>query len=525
MTASGTFVPNISITSTKNSICQNEIITYTSSIVNGGNNPDYQWKVNGANVGSNVSTFSTGALNNGDEVTCVLTSNDQCLATTTVTSNTKVAQVASSFTPAVAITSSQSNICSGTTVTFSYQITQGNGQISSFQWFKNNVAVTTSGNTYSSNAFQNGDVVKCVVSSSSACATTPNATSNSITLTSSATVTPTVTVSTGGVTSSSITICGGATKTFDATTTNGGSNPSFQWKINGSNVGINSSSYTSNQLQNGDNLTCVMTSNAGCTSTATVTSSGIAISVSGVSVTPTTSLTASATDICSGTEVMFTATTTDAGSTPTYQWTKNGNVIPNATTDQYITSNTANGDMFVLNVYSQNKCATGGGVSNSINMIVRQTPSKLLSVGVNTLTAIESDASYAWGDCIAEGPVVGATAQTFAPSTSGTYAVQITKNGCVAISDCKPISITSVNEFDSKINLLNVFPNPSGDIITFSEHLDTPIYIHDELGQVVKILMPNHSNSYQIHDLKEGVYIIQTEYLGETMHQKFIISK
>jgi hypothetical protein len=39
-------------------------------------------------------------------------------------------------------------------------------------------------------------------------------------------------------------ICGGGTLTFTANPTNGGSSPSYQWKVNGGNVGTNSATYS-----------------------------------------------------------------------------------------------------------------------------------------------------------------------------------------------------------------------------------------------------------------------------------------
>lgn len=51
--------------------------------------------------------------------------------------------------------------------------------------------------------------------------------------------------------------------TFTATPSNGGVNPSYQWKVNGINVGTNSTIYTYNPLNN-DSIRCIMTSNLAC---------------------------------------------------------------------------------------------------------------------------------------------------------------------------------------------------------------------------------------------------------------------
>jgi hypothetical protein len=67
----------------------------------------------------------------------------------------------------------------------------------------------------------------------------------------------------------STTICSGNNVTFTATPTAGGSNPSYQWRINGTNTGTNSPTFTSSTLNTNDSVTVVMTTNNSCVQTAT----------------------------------------------------------------------------------------------------------------------------------------------------------------------------------------------------------------------------------------------------------------
>ncbi|MEZ5046274.1 MAG: hypothetical protein R2831_04710 [Chitinophagaceae bacterium] len=71
--ASVTPLLNISASST---ICSGTLVNFTAIPNNGGSTPSYQWKLNGANVGSNSATYSSSSLNNNDIVTCVMTSSD-----------------------------------------------------------------------------------------------------------------------------------------------------------------------------------------------------------------------------------------------------------------------------------------------------------------------------------------------------------------------------------------------------------------------------------------------------------------
>jgi hypothetical protein len=72
--------------------------------------------------------------------------------------------------------------------------------------------------------------------------------------------------------------CSGEMVTFTATPTNEGTSPAYQWKVNNSNVGTNSATYTYTPA-NGDVVTCVMTPGAGATTSTPVTSNAITMTI------------------------------------------------------------------------------------------------------------------------------------------------------------------------------------------------------------------------------------------------------
>ncbi len=78
---------SVSITATKTTIVSGDAVTFTAASTNGGSAPDYLWKINAVTSGSG-STFSTTTLQDGDVVSCVLTSNAVCARPASVISNT-----------------------------------------------------------------------------------------------------------------------------------------------------------------------------------------------------------------------------------------------------------------------------------------------------------------------------------------------------------------------------------------------------------------------------------------------------
>ena len=180
---------------------------------------------------------------------------------------TSITESVTTYSPtlSISIASSANTICSGTNVIFN--ATTVNGGISpTYQWKKNGVNVGTNNSSYSNNSLANGDIITCVITTSSSA----SATSNNITMIVNDAVTPSITIN-----ASKLNICSPANVTFNSIIQNGGNNPAFQWKLNNINTGNGSNSYSNNNLVPGDLISCVMNSNASCINSSIVSSNTI----------------------------------------------------------------------------------------------------------------------------------------------------------------------------------------------------------------------------------------------------------
>jgi len=365
VTVNANVVPSVSISASSTAICPSQAVTFTATPVNGGT-LTYQWKLNGGNVGTNSSTYQNSSLSNGDVVTLAMTSSLGCANPVTVTSNSITMSVGNQVTPSVTISASSTDICSGTPVTFTATAV-GGGATPSYQWRLNGNNVGVNSNTYQNSTLQDGNSVSVVMMSSLGCANPTTATSNTVVVGVTAPSTPSVSIS-----ASATSICPGAPVTFTALGINGGLNPSYQWKVNGNNVGTNSSTYQSSSLTNNDSVQVVMTSSITCVTQSTAVSNTVKITV-GQTAVASVNITASETSICSGTEVAFTATPTNGGNAPSYQWKLNGNDV-GTNSAIYQNPTLQNGDSVRVTMTSSLGCVTQPTVSsNKIAMTVGQT--------------------------------------------------------------------------------------------------------------------------------------------------------
>lgn len=367
-------LPSVSIESNipGNSICQGQNITFTAAPTNGGNNPQFQWTVNGVDVnGQTFPTFTSGVLPNNAQVRVRLTSSFTCANPVSVTSSPIAVTVNAAAVPTANISSSQGNtLCQGSSMTLTANITNG-GTNPQYQWFFNGSQINgATGATYATPTTLTGIGNYTVQLTSSAnCASPASVTSQAFTITVNPAVTPAISFSSSIPTN---TVCAGQSITFTAAPTNGGSNPQYQWLVNGNAVvGQTGNTFSTSNLTNGQQVSVRLTSNAVCANPATITSASQSITVN-PNVVPTVSVSNNSQNnsVCTGQSITFTANVTNGGNNPSYQWRVNGNDIQGETGVSFTPINLANNSQVSVRISSSVACANPTTVTSAANTII-----------------------------------------------------------------------------------------------------------------------------------------------------------
>ena len=230
---------------------------------------------------------------------------------------------------------------------------------------------------------------------------------------------------------------------------------------------------------------------SGCTSTA-VTGTVI--------VNPVPTVTVADQSICPGQSATLTSTPTPAGGT--YLWTPGG-----ATSSSIIVSpgSTTNYSL----VYTQGGCASAPEIST---VTVLPAPANGVTTVGGTMTSLQSGAAYQWLDCNAGmGIISGATSQSYTPSSSGTYAVQVSLGGCTDTSTCNVIMITGIAEANNFG--LSIYPNPANEWINVDNRTGQILSyeISDVLGNaVLSGRLVVGTSTIDVAKFAKGLYFLKT---------------
>ena len=129
-----------------------------------------------------------------------------------------------------------------------------------------------------------------------------------------------------------------------------------------------------------------------------------------------------------------------------------------------------------------------------------------------TLTSNAFGASYQWLDCNnGNSPILGETNQSFTATVNGSYAVEVTRNGCVDTSLCFMVNPVGIENKQLNSHNLNIHPNPSNGVFVVDHNYKAPIQIEvmSITGQIIlKSELTENSNVINLSNQPAGMYFI-----------------
>jgi len=195
-----------------------------------------------------------------------------------------------------------------------------------------------------------------------------------------------------------------------------------------------------------------------------------------------------------------------------------GQCVPTNSTDEHSACNqftwidgntyTSNNNTASVQLTSAAGCDSTVTLSLTINIVN-------VSVTANdlTLSANVAGAQYQWVNCINNFQLIaGATQGSFTPTSSGSYAVVISSNGCTDTSICYSINNVGFDQLEDE-NDFTIFPNPSNGYfqITSIQHFkQTSIRVMSALGVLLfqEEFVGNELIDFNLNQ-PAGVYFIE----------------
>ena len=222
--------------------------------------------------------------------------------------------------------------------------------------------------------------------------------------------------------------------TFTAQAANPGSSPAYQWMVSGVPAGGDSTSYSYNLFANGDQVYCILSTQAGCAGPVQDTSNVIDLSIDPQGAAAVTIATPKD-PICKGDAVTLTATVTNGSNSPVFEWLVNGDSTGD-TGSTFTRSDFSNDDVVTCLITSDDAC--GLAKSNSIPLFVSIPPviqqGQIFTVpqgGSLQLDPVVSGTvnTWAWspGSWLSDSVIADPVAD---PPATVTYTLMVANGGC-----------------------------------------------------------------------------------------------
>ncbi|MBZ0097938.1 MAG: T9SS type A sorting domain-containing protein, partial [Taibaiella sp.] len=342
--------------------------------------------------------------------------------------------------------------------------------------------------------------------------------------------------------------CSGKENIFRSANTNGGTQPWYQWKINGVDIGPGADTLWVPYLNDGDVIECDMASSAKCPLPDTVSSNKINMTILPTTKSSIIIMPNPDSIICRDEEVTMYCAFTNGGTTPAFQWMLNGKDIPGETMGTFKTESLNNGDIINCRFISSGICVFPE-VSNPVSFVVNpevhpEVSITVLYIGNNqhlfTALPVNGGANpvYRWylnGRQLKDEQ--GNTVTLAALTRADKVWVEMASSECVAANmrlvSSKKIT-TGIEENHTTFKTLNLHPNPNKGIfvvegdIALANVQEVNMTILNSIGQVIyheqaPVLSGKLNYTVTTKDLPPGGYLLKLDYDGGQDFRRFVI--
>jgi len=256
-------------------------------------------------------------------------------------------------------------------------------------------------------------------------------------------------------------------------------------------------------LVSGNYKTRVVSSNPVVLSNESNSFSIVAGNESAVSITPSNS------NLCPNQSVTLTTNPINGGTSPTYTWKRNGQIV-GENSNEITILDPSNDDVFWVEMLSSETCSSNvPSVSNAVSVNITLLD-EIFIQAIDNILAASTDVGVQW---IRNGqPIAGATSQFYEAIQTGFYQFSVTINGCTILSEIHALtSLSNLNDITLEKNGIKAFPNPFENTLTITaENTIISFTMYDLQGRVIHTSKVNKlETTVEMQDIPQAVYILE----------------
>ena len=289
-----------------------------------------------------------------------------------------------------------------------------------------------------------------------------------------------------------ISFCPGGSVTLSAS-------PGYTYQWYDGSIAISSATGTSYTATTSGSFAVTATNASGCSthSAATIVSAGASPVI----------LPSGAVSFCQGGSTTLTASTGTAVGTMTYQWYRNGVIIPGATSVTFPADTVGS---YTCHVSITTATGTCSGTTPPQLVTVAPLPMPVIhTLGDALVTDDHTYLSYQW--YVNTATIAGATTWSVTPTVTGNYRLRVTgSNGCVGYSTSIyhnagginiKVGTATVNSAD-----ITIYPNPANNLL----HISSPIEVRAIITGIEGKTLIDAPRATEINTSKltPGIYLI-----------------